>query len=149
MCESALARAEGPNSAWTCFVNQSFFGLRTWSEHLCCSRSIGTSSRQGQAWGTYSFRASLQVKLPVELLIHGVFCPAFTYLWARVNTWVIWVREEPEFCQYVSPGAMACLPFIFISVYLKIPGLDTFGFVYCGNTRNFMPWITAINISNE
>lgn len=86
MCEPALASAERSNRAWTCFVNQSSF----WALHLkwtlCCSQSIGKYSGQGQAWSTYSIRASLQLKQAMELFIHVVFCSGFTHFWTMINT---------------------------------------------------------------
>lgn len=61
-------------------------GLCALSERLCCSQSIGKYSGQGQAWSTYSIRASLQLKQAMELFIHVVFCSGFTHFWTMINT---------------------------------------------------------------
>lgn len=114
------------------------------SDVLCESEQtlllqLSLANTRTRPWSTHRIRASLELQQPMELT-PCVFCfhtfpDCDQYLY-----WAVWTL----FLAYCYD-----LTLIVISAYFRIPGLDTFGFVYYENRRNFIPWTTARSISKE
>lgn len=114
------------------------------SDVLCESEQtlllhLSLANKGTRPWSTHRIRASLELQQAMELtpcvLCFHTFPDCEKYLY-----WAVWT---------LCLAHCYDLPLIFISAYFRIQGLDTFGFVYYENRRNFIPWTNARSISKK